>query len=437
VQPPQEGLHSDPLCIQLIIPSIDDDPNHRTYHGTESAPCQRTSLTNQRLPLGSSCVRLTSDNGLGKVKGSVVSEEAITVQADPLKALCCRVFEGLDVAPEDADVTADVLVQADLRGIGSHGVARLRRYVNGLREGQMMARPEIQVAHDTSTTALIDGGGGLGPPIGVRGMGKAIEKAKDIGVGFVAVRNSNHYGIAAYYAMMALEHDCIGISMTNADCLVVPTFGRDAKLGTNPISVAVPSGGELPFVLDMATSVTTRGKIEVYQRSDEELPLGWATDERGLTTADAAQFLHNLNTRAGGGLLPLGGVGELLGGHKGYGLALLVDILCGVLPGAGYADTIYPKTPEGKPLPANVGHFFGALRVDGFRPLEEFQTTMDDIIKHIKASPKAEGKQRIYIHGEKEFEAAEERMVQGIPLHPTIVADLKAIAEETDVDYDL
>jgi L-2-hydroxycarboxylate dehydrogenase (NAD+) len=380
---------------------------------------------------------LTSNNGLGTVKGGIVIEEAITILADPLRTFCRRVFEGLDVAPEDADVTADVLVQADLRGIGSHGVARLRRYVKGLREGQMMARPEIQVVHETATTALIDGGGGLGPPIGCRGMGKAIEKAKDIGVGFVAVRNSNHYGIAAYYAMMALKHDCIGISMTNADCLVVPTFGRDAMLGTNPISVAVPSGGERPFVLDMATSVTTRGKIEVHQRSGEELLLGWATDERGRATTNAAQFLNNLNTKAGGGLLPLGGVGELLGGHKGYGLALLVDILCGVLPGAGYADTIYPKIPEGKPMPANVGHCFGALRVDGFRPLEEFQATMDDIIQRIKASPKAEGKQRIYIHGEKEFEATEERMVKGIPLHPTIVADLKAIAEETGVDYDL
>jgi LDH2 family malate/lactate/ureidoglycolate dehydrogenase len=268
-------------------------------------------------------------------------------------------------------------------------------------------------------------------------METAVAKAQAMGVGFAAVRNSNHYGIAAYYAMMALEHDCIGISLTNADCLMVPTFGKDAMLGTNPISVAVPSGKEHPFVLDMATSVIPKGKIEVYQRSSEELPLGWATDERGIASTDAARVLNNLNTRAGGGVLPLGGVGELFGGHKGYGLALLVDILCGVLSGAGYADTIYPATPEGRPLPANVGHFFGALRVDGFRPLEDFQATMDDIIRRIKVSPKAEGEQRIYIHGEKEFEAAEERMVKGIPLHPTIVADLKAIAEDIGVDYDL
>jgi len=364
-----------------------------------------------------------------------MSEEEVIVHANFLKGFCRRVLEKMDVSPEDAEVTADVLVQADLRGIGSHGVARLRRYVKGLQVGQMVARPEVEVIHETPTTALIDGGGGLGPPISLRGMRMTIEKAEGTGVGFVAVRNSNHYGIAGYYSMMALEHDFIGISMTNADVLVVPTFGRDAKLGTNPISVAVPSKGERPFVLDMATSAVPRGKIETYHRFEKDLPLGWATDERGIPSTDTARVLNNLNTKAGGGLLPLGGAGELLGGHKGYGLALLVDILCGVLPGAGYADDIYPKTPEGKPLPANVGHFFGAMRVDGFRPLKEFKTTMDDIIKRMKDSPKAEGQQRIYIHGEKEFEMAEERMAKGIPLHPKVVADLQAIAEELGVEY--
>ena len=364
-------------------------------------------------------------------------EEEIIVQVDSLKAFCCQVFEKVDVPPADAEVTTDVLVQADLRGIGSHGVARLRRYFRGLQTGQMLARPEITVERETSTTALIDGGGGLGAPVGVRGMRMAIGKAEEMGVGFVAVRNSTHYGIAGYYAMMALEHDFIGISMTNSDVLVVPTFGRDAKLGTNPISVAVPSGRERPFVLDMATSGVPRGKIEVYKRLGKALPLGWATDERGIATADAARVIENLNHRAGGGLLPLGGVDELLGGHKGYGLALLVDILCGILPGAGYADTVYPKSAEGKPLPANVGHFFGALRVDGFRPLAEFKATMDDIIRRMKDAPKAEGQQRIYIHGEKEFEATEERMAKGIPLHPNVVVDLKAIAEELGISYAL
>jgi L-2-hydroxycarboxylate dehydrogenase (NAD+) len=367
----------------------------------------------------------------------VAEETEIRVQAEPLKAFCCRAFEKLDVPPEDAKVTADNLVQADLRGISSHGVARLRRYVNGLRDRVMLARPLMEVVHETATTALIDGGGGLGQPVSAGAMRLAIKKAQEVGAGFVAVRNSNHYGIASYYAMMALEHEMIGISMTNAAVLVVPTFGRDAMLGTNPISVAAPAGEARAFVLDMATSTVSRGKLEVYDRQEKPLPQGWATDEHGMPTDDAGRVLKNLLARAGGGLLPLGGAGELLSGHKGYGLALLVDVLCGVLPGAGYANTIYPKTPDGKPLPANVGHFFGALRVDAFRPLDEFKATMDDVIRRLKNSPKAEGAERIYIHGEKEFEMEEERRANGVVLHPKVAADLKAIADEEGLVYDL
>lgn len=367
-----------------------------------------------------------------------MSENAgVVVWAEPLKDFCTRVFIKLDVPPEDAAVTADSLVTANLRGIDSHGVARLRRYVNGLRDGVMVARPQIKAVHETPATALIDGGAGLGQPVSVRAMRLAIEKARQVGAGFVTVRNSNHYGIAGYYSMMALEHDCIGFSMTNAAVLVVPTFGRDAVLGTNPISVAAPAGEERAFVLDMATSTVPRGKLEVYDRQEKPLPIGWATDEQGVPTADSGRVLRNLLARAGGGLLPLGGADEELGGHKGYGLALLVDVLCGVLPGAGYATSIYPKTPDGKPLPANVGHFFGALRVDGFRPIEEFEATMDDIIRRLTNSAKAEGQERIYIHGEKEFEMADERRAQGIPLHPKVVAELRKIAEETEVEYDL
>jgi L-2-hydroxycarboxylate dehydrogenase (NAD+) len=367
-----------------------------------------------------------------------MSEEAtVKVWADPLREFCVQVFEKMDVPPDDAVVTADVLVAANLRGINSHGVARLKRYVNGLRDGVMLARPNVEIVHQTPGTALIDGGAGLGQPVGVRGMKLAIKKAQEMGVGFVAVRNSNHYGIAGYYSMMALKQEMIGISMTNAAVLVVPTFGKDAVLGTNPISVAVPTGQEQLFVLDMATSVVTRGKLEEYDRQEKPLPLSWATDERGVPTADAARVLKNLLARAGGGILPLGGAREEDGGHKGYGLAFLVDILCGVLPGAGYANTIYPKTPEGKPLPADVGHFFGAIRVDAFRPLDEFKATMDDIIRRLKGSAKAEGAERIYIHGEKEFEEEERRRQEGIPLHPKTVAMMQQIAGELGVEYDL
>ena len=361
----------------------------------------------------------------------------VKVWADPLRDFSARVFEKMGVPVDDAVVTADVLVAANLRGIDSHGVARLKRYVDGLRDGVMLARPNIEVVHQAPGTALVDGGAGLGQPVGVRGMKLAIAKAQEVGVGFVAVRNSNHYGIAAYYSLMALDHEMIGISMTNAAVLVVPTFGKDAMLGTNPISVAAPSGEERPFVLDMATSTVPRGKLEVYDRQEKPLPLGWATDEQGVATADARRVLDNLLARVGGGLLPLGGEGELFRGYKGYGLSLLVDILSGVLPGAGYANTIYPKTPDGKPLPANVGHFFGAIQVDAFRPLEEFKATMDDIIRRLKDSAKAEGAERIYVHGEKEFEEEERRRREGIPLHPKTVAMMQQIARELGVEYDL
>jgi L-2-hydroxycarboxylate dehydrogenase (NAD+) len=367
----------------------------------------------------------------------VLEETGTQVQAEPLRNFCVRVFERMDIPEEDARITADVLVAADLRGIDSHGVARLRRYVDGLRDDVMVARPDVQVLTETPTTALVDGGAGLGQPVSYRAMERAIQKAQDYGAGFVTVRNSNHYGIAGYYAMMALEHDCIGISMTNAAVLVVPTFGRDAMLGTNPIAVAAPAGEEWPFVLDMATSTVPRGKLEVYERLEKPIPLGWATDETGTPTTDGGQVLGNFKRRAGGGLLPLGGAGELLGGHKGYGLALLVDVLCAILSGAAYADRVYPKAPDGKPLPSQIGHFFGAWRVDAFRPVDQFEAAMDDLQRRLKSAPKAKGHTRIYIHGEKEYEEAERRSRDGIPLNPKVTADLRAIGEELNVKYDL
>ncbi len=363
--------------------------------------------------------------------------DGVRVWAEPLKEFCVRVFTRLDVPEEDARITADVLVQADLRGIDSHGVARLRRYVEGLRNGMMVARPHVRIVVETPVTANIDAGAGLGQPVSHRAMEMAIQKAVDYGAGFVTVRNSNHYGIAGYYAMMALERDCIGISMTNADVLVVPTFSRNAMLGTNPIAVAAPAGRERPFVMDMATSTVPRGKLEVYNRLEKAMPLGWATDERGVATTDAGRVLDNFKKRAGGGLLPLGGEGELLSGHKGYGLALWVDVFCAVLSGAAYADMVYPKSADGKPLPANLGHFFGAWRVDAFRPVDEFKAAMDDLQRRLKDAPKAEGQQRIYIHGEKEYEATEMRLREGILLNPKVAADLQAIGEELGVEYGL
>jgi L-2-hydroxycarboxylate dehydrogenase (NAD+) len=360
-----------------------------------------------------------------------------TVRAEALLSFCVQVFEVMGVSAEDARITADVLVKANLRGIDSHGVARLARYVNGLRDGIMVARPRETVVVETPTTVTLDAGAGLGQPVSFRAMNMVIEKAKEYGCGFATVRNSNHYGIAGYYAMMALEHDMIGISTTNADVLVVPTFGRDAMYGTNPIALAVPADHERPFVMDMATSTVPRGKLEVYNRQGKALPLGWATDERGIPTTDAARVLDNFVKRAGGGLLPLGGAGEEFSGYKGYGLGVMVEILSAVLPGAAFLTSVYPKDTNGKPLPANLGHFFGAWRLDAFRPPAEFKADMDEFIRKLKGGNRAEGATRIYVHGEKEFEKADVRSTDGIPLESKVEAGLKKIASDLHIEYNL
>ena len=366
-----------------------------------------------------------------------MAEPANTVRADALSDFCVQVFRELGVPEEDARITADVLVQANLRGIDSHGVARLARYVNGLKDGVMLAQPEEKVVSETATTALIDAGAGLGQPVSHRAMSMAIEKAEKYGTGFVTVRNSNHYGIAGYYPMMALEQDMIGFSTTNAAVLVVPTFGRDATYGTNPIALAVPAGKERPFVMDMATSTVPRGKLEVYHRQEKALPTGWATDERGGPTADASRVLDNFVKRAGGGLLPLGGAGEELSGYKGYGMGLMVELLSAVLPGAAFLTSVYPKDAAGRPLPANLGHFFGAWRLDAFRPADELKDDMDRFIRELKSGSLADGATRIYIHGEKESEEAERRTNQGIPLEAKVEASLKQTAATLGIAYNL
>ncbi len=350
--------------------------------------------------------------------------------AESIRAFCIKVLEKLNVPYDDAKVTADVLVEADLRGIDSHGVARLSRYVSGLQQGMMRPRAMPKVVHETPVTATIDGDAGLGQPVSNKAMQLAVSKARENHLGFVAVRNSNHFGIAGYYAMMALAEDMIGFSTTNTEVIVVPTFARNAILGTNPVAIAVPAGVERPFVLDMSTATVTRGKLEVYARLEQSTPSNWATDENGSPTDDPARVLNNIVNRLGGGLLPLGGASEESGGHKGYGLALAVEIFSAVLSGALYANRVYPKDVGGKVLPSGLGHFFGAMRVDAFRPLNEFKRDMDDLILRLKNVPKAAGASRIYIHGEKEFEMAERHAEKGVPLNPKVVEDLMNIASK-------
>ncbi len=360
----------------------------------------------------------------------------IRINAQALLDFCARVFERLGVSPEDAHLAAEITVAADLRGITSHGVAHLERYVNGLRTGKIVARPQEKIVNQMPIIAVVDAGAGLGQPVAYRAMQMAIRQAVAHGAGFVAVRNSNHFGIAGYYAMMALEHDCIGFALTNATPKVVPTFGKNATLGTNPIAVAVPAGKARPFVLDMATSGVSIGKLEIADQWNQPIPAGWAIDHEGKPYTDPHRALEDFKHNLGGGLLPLGGEGERFGGHKGYGLALWVDIFAGILAGAGFATHVYPPFGD-QAEHANVGHFFGAWRIDCFRPVNEFKETMDRWQQLLRDAPRADGQERIYIPGEKEFIQAERNRRDGIPQSAKVVAGLRQIADELQIEYKL
>lgn len=356
------------------------------------------------------------------------------VNPDALRGWVSAVFRKLEVKREAADAAADILVSADLRGVESHGVARLGGYYTGrIRKGLIDPHAEPEVIHETPSTALVDGHNGLGHPTGKMAMEMAISKAERIGHGSVAVRNSNHYGIAGYYAMMALEHDMIGISYTNASPLVVPTNGRAPAVGTNPIAVAVPAGEELPWVLDMATSVVPRGKIEVYARKGQPLPVGWAVDETGHPTTNARAVLDALNRRVGG-IMPLGGPAEF-GGYKGYNLAAMVDLFSGVLSGSKWGVGVDEKV-GGQATPSGVAHYFSATRIDGFRPAREFKQDMDNFIRMLKDTPKAEGESRIWVAGEKEWEMQARNERDGVPLYFKVVENLRRIGNEVGLPFD-
>jgi len=360
----------------------------------------------------------------------------ILVDDKKLSSFCTQVFIDLGVTKEDAEVTADNLVQADLRAIPSHGVARLMRYVNGIKNGKILPKVKPKIIRETPTTAAVSGENGLGQPAGLFGMKLAIDKAKKTGVGLVAVGNSNHYGIAGYYSMMALKENLCGISMTNSAPLGVPTFSRDMIIGTNPISVVFPTGKERPFVLDMATTVVPRGKLEVLDRLGKPLPLGWAVDEKGVPTTDTKKVLDNMTKAAGGGVLPLGGAGEEFSGHKGYGLSVLVDIFSGILSGAAYGPYVDSKRDPSQKF-SNVGHFFGAIKIDNFIPLDTFKTTLDRMINELKNANKAEGEKRIYIHGEKEFEKWESYKKNGLPLEEKVYTQLEKLSSEMNIKFDI
>jgi len=341
------------------------------------------------------------------------------------------VFQKIGCSGEHAETATRSLLSADLRGIDSHGVARLSGYVRLWEAKRVNATPDIKVIHETPSTAVVDGDSGLGLVVAPFAMQIAIDKAQNVGTGWVSVQNSNHFGIAAHHAMMALEHDMIGIAMTNASPLVAPTFSIDKMLGTNPICVAAPAGAEPPFVADLATTTAANGKLEILQRKNLQTPNGWVQDKDGNPSNDP----HALKT--GGALLPLGGDREH-GSHKGYALGAIVDIFSALLSGANYAPWV-PPFPAYVPMPAQqpgrgIGHFLGAMRVDAFRPADDFKKSMDHWIQGFRACQTIPGEEKVLVPGDPEREYEAERMLHGIPLLDAVVADLKGLGERFSID---
>ncbi len=353
-----------------------------------------------------------------------------TFTEDTLRKFTISIFIKMGCSDEHAELATDVLIKSDLRGIDSHGVARLSGYVRLWEKKRINARPNIRIVHETPTTATVDGDAGLGLVVAPFAMKVAIEKAEKYGSGWVSVKNSNHFGIAGYHTMLALEKDMIGFAMTNASPLVAPTFANERMLGTNPMCYAFPAGKYPPVIIDMATSSAANGKLEIAQRSGKPVPDGWIQDKDGKSSTDP----HEL--KKGGSLLPLGSDRDH-GSHKGFGLSATVDILSAVLSGANYGPWVPPFVaflePSDNPVGEGIGHFLGAMRVDGFRPVDEFKFHLDNWIERFKSATPVSAEQGVIIPGEPELLAEKERKISGIPIIDAVYNDLNEVAEKLGV----
>jgi LDH2 family malate/lactate/ureidoglycolate dehydrogenase len=351
---------------------------------------------------------------------------------DSLREFAFAVFKNIGCSAEDAALATEVLLKADLRGIDSHGIARLSGYVRLWDKKRINSTPNIRKVHESPSTAVVDGDSGLGLVVAPKAMEIAIEKARHAGTGWVAVKNSNHFGIAGYHAMMALSHDMIGLAMTNASPLVAPTFSVERLLGTNPIAVAIPADKQPPFVADFATTTAANGKLEILQRKNLETPLGWVQTKDGTSSIDSNEVKN------GGALLPLGSDREH-GSHKGFCLGAWVDIFSAVLSGANYGPWVPPFVsfldPPSDPVGDGIGHFIGAMRIDAFRPAAEFKSHMDNWIMRFRQAKTIDDQQSVIIPGDPERDMEKTRLKEGIPLNPKVVEDLTELSARFDVRF--
>ncbi|MCI8852561.1 MAG: Ldh family oxidoreductase [Lachnospiraceae bacterium] len=348
------------------------------------------------------------------------------IQAGQVRSFCEAVFQSYGFSETDSETITDVLLTADLYGIESHGVQRLIRYAEALEEGSVRVDASLETVYETPCSAVWDGAYTMGQVAARKGMETAIEKARKTGFGAVTVRGSNHYGIAGYYTKMAAEQDMLGICMTNTEAIAIPTGGRKAMLGTSPIAVCMPAD-PVPFWFDVATTVVTRGKLEVFNKQEEPLPLGWAADEQGLDCSDADRVIQNITRKAGGGIFPLGGFSELTGSHKGYGLGILVELFTSIISGG----TTSPHVQRSGN--ADTSFTFLALDYGMFGDKGEIKERMSRLLQELRESPRAEGCERIYTHGEKEWEREQYHLLHGIPVNDKTLEEMRKIGAGREV----
>ena len=362
-------------------------------------------------------------------------KDCVWIDFETLESFMVDVLTCEGIPEHDARIIGDVLIESDKRGIDSHGIGRLKPiYVDRIDIGIMNPITEIEVLKDDLTTAVLDGHNGMGHVVGKKAMEMAIEKAKKYGMGMVAVRNSNHYGIAGYYATMATDAGMIGITGTNARPSIAPTFGVENMLGTNPLTFGLPTDEEFPFILDCATSVTQRGKIEVYGRSGKQLPPGWVIGLDGKTRTDTQQVLKDLTTGEAA-LTPLGGIGDETGGYKGFGYAMVVEILSAALQDGAFMKELNGFDADHTPIPYPLGHFFIAIDPERFMGLETFKRIAGTICRQVRASQKAPGEDRIYTAGEKEYVAWQYRKEHGCPVPPSLQTVMVTLRDRHNLDY--
>ena len=361
-----------------------------------------------------------------------MSESSVRVPVSKLVEFMLDALVAMGVPRQDAKIITDVLLTSDLWGVRSHGVAHLKMYHERMKAGLQLPVTQLTVVKDTPTTAVMDGGNGMGMVVGYHAMHLAIQKAQQYGLGAVAVRNSSHYGVAGYYPLLAVKEGLVGLSVTNAHPSIAPTFGVKPMLGTNPVAVAAPTDEPFPFMFDAATSVAPRGKIEIAARANKPIPEGWVIGGDGKSATDSSNMIKQMNegTLA---LLPVGGMGELMGGHKGYGLATMVEIFSAAFQNGTYLWGLTDTDADGKSQFLRIGHFFLAIDVEHFIPLEDFKHITGNMMRELRESPKVPGQSRIYTAGEKEHYNTQRVMAEGVEITPGVQKALNVLRQELNL----